>query len=131
MDCRRFGPAARGRDARKDADWLVIDSPAALHGKNLDHALKLVHRVIMPIAPSRYDIQASCDFLRDLSEFKTRAGTHPGWGCRYAHCAAATLEQFLQQLDLPVLTYLREAQIYVSAAFEGKSLFDSPPYQAH
>jgi chromosome partitioning protein len=45
--------------------------------------------------------------------------------------AAATLEQFLQQLDLPVLTYLREAQIYVNAAFEGKSLFDSPPYQAH
>ncbi len=39
------------------ADWLVIDSPAALHGKNLEHALKLlVHSVIVP---SLYDIQAA------------------------------------------------------------------------
>ncbi len=119
----------------KDADWLVIDSPAALHGKNLEHALKLVHRVIVPIAPSLYDIQASYDFLRDLSEFKTqRQGRIQVGvvGMRIAPRtrAAATLEQFLQQLDLPVLAYLREAQIYVNAAFEGKSLFDLPDHQA-
>src|SRR5512135_40559 len=39
-----------------NADWLVIDSPAGLHGKNLDHALKLVSKVIVPIAPSLFDI---------------------------------------------------------------------------
>src|SRR5512147_470605 len=30
------------------ADWLVIDSPAGLHGKNLEHALRLVHKVLVP-----------------------------------------------------------------------------------
>jgi chromosome partitioning protein len=44
--------------------------------------------------------------------------------------AAVTLEQFLEQLDLPVLGYLREAQIYVNAAFEGKSIFDVAPHLA-
>jgi chromosome partitioning protein len=93
-------------------DWLVIDSPAGLHGKNLDHALKLVHKVIVPIAPSAFDIQASRDFMEVLHP-RTRA--------------ALTLEQFLKGLDLPVLAYLREAQVYVNAAFEGKTLFDLPP----
>jgi chromosome partitioning protein len=117
------------------ADWLVIDSPAALHGKNLEHALKLVHRVIVPIAPSLYDIQASYDFLHALSDLKAarKGRVQVGVvGMRMAPRtrAAVTLEQFLTQLDMPVLAYLREAQVYVNAAFEGKSIFDLPPYQA-
>jgi chromosome partitioning protein len=124
-----------GKKRDKEADWLVIDSPAALHGKNLAHALKLVHRVVVPIAPSLYDIQASYDFLRRLSEEKAaRKGQIQigvvGMRMAPRTRAAATLEQFLQQLDLPVLAYLRETQIYVNAAFEGKSLFDLPPSQA-
>lgn len=116
-------------------DWLVIDSPAALHGKNLQHALKLVHRVVVPIAPSLYDIQASYEFLQALSEMKAarKGRVQVGVvGMRMAPRtrAAVTLEQFLQQLDLPVLAYLREAQIYVNAAFEGKSIFDLPPHLA-
>ena len=119
----------------RSADWLVIDSPAALHGKNLQHALKLVHRVVVPIAPSLYDIQASYDFLRALGEMKAarKGRVQVGVvGMRMAPRtrAAATLEQFLQQLDIPVLAYLREAQVYVNAAFEGKSIFDLPHYQA-
>ena len=38
--------------------------------------------------------------------------------------AAATLEKFLSQYDLPVLTYLRDTMVYVNAAFNGKSIFD-------
>jgi chromosome partitioning protein len=42
--------------------------------------------------------------------------------------AAATLEAFLAQFELPILTYLRDTQIYVNAAFNGLSLFDLPEY---
>ncbi|MEW5904647.1 MAG: ParA family protein [Pseudomonadota bacterium] len=116
-------------------DWLVIDSPAGLHGKNLEHALKLVHRVIVPIAPSAFDIQASRDFLELLHQEKAiRKGRIQigvvGMRMDPRTRAALTLEQFLQGLALPVLAYLREAQVYVNAAFEGKSLFDLPPSQA-
>lgn len=117
------------------ADWLVVDTPAGLHGKNLEHALKLAHKVIVPIAPSLFDIQATHDFLDILlNEKAIRKGqTFVGIvGIRMApHTrAATTLEQFISGLDLPVLAYLRETQIYVNAAFEGKSLFDLPHYLA-
>lgn len=116
-------------------DTLVIDSPAALHGKNLEHALKLVHKVIVPIAPSTFDIQASRDFLEVLHHEKVvRKGKIfigvVGMRMDPRTRAALTLEQFLKGLDLPVLAYLRETQAYVNAAFEGKTLFDLPPSQA-
>ncbi len=117
------------------ADVLVIDSPAGLHGKNLDHAIKLAHKIVVPISPSLFDIQASYDFLRELSEEKAarKGRVEIGVvGMRMAPRtrAAATLEQFLAQLEVPILAYLREAQIYVNAAFEGKSIFDLPHYMA-
>jgi chromosome partitioning protein len=113
-------------------DTLVIDSPAGLHGKNLEHALRLVHKVIVPIAPSAFDIQASRDFLEVLHHEKmVRKGKIfigvVGMRMDPRTRAALTLEQFLKGLDLPVLAYLREAQAYVNAAFEGKTLFDLPP----
>ena len=125
--------AAGGKSA--PADWLVIDSPAGLHGKNLEHALKLVHKVIVPIAPSLFDIQASREFLEILSHEKmVRKGKIfvgvVGMRMAPRTRAAMTLEQFIAGLDLPVLAYLRETQAYVNAAFEGKTLFDLPHHLA-
>lgn len=114
--------------------WLIIDSPAGLHGKNLDHAVKLVSRILVPISPSLFDIQASQDFLAELAEEKkVRHGKIDigvvGMRMAPRTRAAVTLEQFLHGLDLPVVAYLHETQRYVNAAFEGKTLFDLPPHQ--
>lgn len=132
-------PRIRLLDSKKahdqQADWLVIDSPAALHGKNLDYAVKLAHKIIVPIAPSLFDLQASCDFLQALAEEKAvrknkcQIGV-VGMRMEMRTKAAWALEHFLSTLDLPVLAYLRETQVYVNAAFEGKSLFDLPPHLA-
>ena len=113
--------------------WLVIDSPAALHGKNLEHALKLAHQVIVPIAPSLFDIRASQDFLAALqAEKSVRKGRAfvglVGMRVDARTRAGVTLETLMAQQDLPVLAYLRNAQNYVNAAFEGKSIFDMPPH---
>lgn len=117
------------------SDILLIDSPAGLQGKNLERALKLVQKVLVPIAPSLFDIQASQDFLAALSQLKiARKGRIEigviGMRMAPRTRAALTLETFLTQLDLPVLAYLREAKIYVNAAFEGKSIFDLPAHLA-
>ena len=114
-------------------DRLVIDTPAGLHGKNLAHAAKLAKKIIVPISPSLFDLHASRDFLKTLSDEKEARKCQIGVvGMRMSartHAAAA-LENFLAGLDLPILAYLRETQIYVNAAFEGKSLFDLPPHVA-
>lgn len=122
-------------EKQEKMDWLIIDSPAGLRGGNFEHALKLVHKVLVPISPSIFDIQASRHFLQQLSAEKlVRKGKVSigvvGMRMDPRTRAALTLEQFLQELDLPILAYLRETQAYVNAAFEGKSLFDLPPFQA-
>jgi len=116
-------------------DRLVIDSPAALHGKNLAHAIKLASKIIVPVAPSLFDLQASQDFLKILAEEKkARSGKCHigvvGMRMEMRTKAAWALEHFLATLDLPILAYLRETQVYVNAAFEGKSLFDLPHHIA-
>jgi len=112
----------------EDSDWLVIDSPAGLHGKSLVRALKLAHKVVVPIAPSLFDIRASQDFLAALHEEKAVRKGHAFVGVVGMRVdprtrAGVTLEGFMEQQELPVLTYLRNTQAYVNAAFEGKSLF--------
>ncbi|OZA30455.1 MAG: cobyrinic acid a,c-diamide synthase [Hydrogenophilales bacterium 17-61-9] len=124
------------RDGQKGgSDWLVIDSPAGLHGKNLEHALKLAHKVVVPIAPSLFDIRASQAFLAALHAEKTVRKAHAFVGVVGMRVdprtrAGVTLEQFMQQQDLPVLAHLRNTQHYVNAAFEGRSLFDLPLHVA-
>jgi chromosome partitioning protein len=132
-------PPIRTMESKKEEshrhDWLVIDSPAGLHGKNLEHAIKLASKIIVPVAPSLFDLQASRDFLKTLAdEKKVRSSKCQigivGMRMEMRTKASWALEHFLASLDLPILAYLRETQVYVNAAFEGKSLFDLPPYLA-
>ena len=124
------------REGQKgEADWLVIDSPAGLHGKMLDRALKLASKVVVPVAPSIFDIRASQAFLDALRAEKAVRKAHAyvgvvGMRVDVRTRAGVTLEQFMTQQDLPVLANLRNAQLYVNAAFEGKSIFDLPPHVA-
>jgi len=132
-------PPIRTLESKKEHerphDWLVIDSPAGLHGKNLAHAVKLANKIIVPIAPSMFDLHASRDFLKILAEEKAvrKNKCHigiVGMRMEMRTKAAWALEHFLDTLDLHILAYLRETQVYVNAAFEGKSLFDLPPHLA-
>jgi chromosome partitioning protein len=114
-------------------DWQVIDTPAGLHGKNLSHATRRAHNIIVPISPSLFDLNASREFLDVLAEEKNTRKCQIGVvGMRMnARTRAATLlEEFLAESGLPILAYLRETQVYVNAAFEGKSLFDLPAWQS-
>ncbi|HKB83604.1 MAG TPA: ParA family protein [Burkholderiales bacterium] len=134
-------PRVQRLDAKDDDEsaiprgpsWLVLDSAAGLHGKNLAHALKIAHKIIIPVQPSVFDMAATSAFLQTLLEEKA-VRKHKtfiaivGMRVNPRTRAAATLEAFLAQFNLPVLTYLRDTQVYVNAAFNGLSLFDLPEY---
>lgn len=129
----RLGERNGTGDAPKGSGWLVVDSPAGLHGKNLAHAIKLAERILVPVQPSLFDMAATGEFLAALLQEKSvrKHGAFIGIiGMRVdpRTRAAATLEVFLRQFDLPVLTYLRDTQLYANAAFNGLSIFDLPPY---
>ena len=121
------------REAAGPSDWLIVDSGAGTSGSNLAYSLvKQASKIIIPIAPSLFDLHASRDFLVTLLEEKKIRGSAceigvVGMRTAPRTRAAAALEYFLSTFDLPVLAYLRETQVYVNAAFEGKSVFDLPP----
>jgi chromosome partitioning protein len=117
----------------RGSSWLILDSAAGLHGKNLAHALKIAHKVIVPVQPSVFDMAATSTFLQALTEEKSVRKNKTFIGVVGMRVdprtkAAATLEAFLTQFRLPILTYLRDTQIYVNAAFNGLSIFDLPEY---
>lgn len=115
----------------KGVRHAVLDTPAGLHGKNLEKVIKLSARILVPVQPSLFDILATRDFLRDLvAEKAVRQGKTDiaviGMRVDARTRAASELERFLADVDLPVLTCLRDTQLYVQAAASGMTLFDLP-----
>ena len=109
----------------------VLDSPAGLHGRALERVLKAVSRVIVPVQPSFFDIAATRQFLELLLAEKAIRKERiqvaiVGMRVDARTRSAAELERFLSAYDLPVLTYLRDTQLYVQVAANGMTLFDFP-----
>jgi len=116
----------------KGTSHVVLDTPAGLHGKALEKVLKLSTRVIVPVQPSIFDMRATRAFLEALLDEKAvRKGRADvaviGMRVDARTRAAGELERFLAGFELPVLTYLRDTQLYVQTAAAGMTLFDLPP----
>ncbi len=130
-------PAILGWDAREEetpklahkVPWVVVDSPAGMHGKRLTEAVKLADKIVVPVQPSVFDMWATEDFIKTVLEEKA-IRKHRAFlaivGMRVdpRTRAAAMLEEFLSRFELPVLTYLRDTQNYMNAAALGECLFD-------
>lgn len=116
----------------KGTTHVVLDTPAGLHGWRFNDVLKLADHVIVPVQPSMFDILATQDFLRKLAdEKKIRHGEMKlgivGMRVDARTRAADQLQRFIEQLQLPVLTYLRDTQNYVQLAAHGLTLWDIAP----
>lgn len=110
-------------------DWLITDSPAGFRDDKLTDAVKKADYVIVPVQPSAFDTLATADFLAILDQEKA-IRKHKTFialvGMRVnarAH-SATKLAAFMDESGLTILTYLRNAQVYATAAELGISVFD-------
>jgi chromosome partitioning protein len=108
---------------------VVLDTPAGLRGKRLETMLRTVDRILVPVQPSIFDILATGEFLNELASQKRVASSRVRIGVVGMRVdtrtrAAQELERFCAGLDLPVLGYLRNSQLYIQAAAHGMSIFD-------
>jgi chromosome partitioning protein len=115
----------------KGITHVVLDTPAGLHGHALKDALKLADRVIIPVQPSLFDIYATQTFLGKLAERGVlkddgRVGVL-GMRVDARTRAAEQLQRFVEQLEIPVLGFLRDTQNYVQLAAHGLTLWDVAP----
>ncbi len=111
--------------------WLVIDSPAGLHGEALRDALRRADAMIVPVSPSAFDMVATQRFFAAIADYKpVREGALPialvAMRVDSRTHSATELEEFLKGLALPVVAHLRTTQIYVHCARDGLSVFDLP-----
>lgn len=111
----------------KGTSHVVLDTPAALHGKRLDAVLKLADRVLVPLQPSLFDIQATHPFIEQLTAHKRADRMQIGlvaMRVREHTISADQLRQFLALLPLPVIGELRDTQNYVQLSARGLTLWD-------
>jgi chromosome partitioning protein len=109
---------------------VVLDTPAGLHGKQLRDLLRSATKVVVPLAPSVFDIFATRAFLDELAEHRKASGLQVGIvGTRVDSrtIAAEQLHAFVKVLGLPVVAELRPTQNYVYLAARGLTLFDVAP----
>lgn len=132
-------PRIQGWDIAKDeivrppkgTTHVVLDTPAGLHDKKLDKVLAVADRVLLPLQPSLFDINASHAFLKELREHKRGAKVAViGNRVREGTISADQLRRFLDALGVPVLTMLRDTQLYVQLAARGATLWDVAPSRA-
>jgi chromosome partitioning protein len=112
------------------SSYAVLDTPAGLHGHRFDAVMKVADKLIIPLQPSLFDIQASFDFVAALRSHKRGAEVQVGLVAmrvkEHAH-STEQLHHFLSGLKLPLLTDLRDTQNYVHLAAHGLTLWDVAP----
>lgn len=115
----------------KGVTHVVLDTPAGLHDKKLDSVLAIAERVLVPLQPSLFDIQATHAFVQELRARKPKARVAVvGNRVKETTVSADHLRQFLDTLDVPVLAMLRDTQLYVQLAARGATLWDVAPSRA-
>ena len=131
-------PTIRGWDVAADdivrppkgTTHVVLDTPAGLHGKRLDAVLKIADRMLIPLQPSLFDIQATHAFVRAVREHRRGHEVVLGLvGMRVREHTRANerLHEYLATLPVPVVGWLRDTQNYVQLAAHGLTLWDVAP----
>ena len=128
-------PTIRGWDVESDhvvrppkgITHVVLDTPAGLHGKRLNAVMRIADRLLIPLQPSLFDIQATHAFVQALREHARGAEVTMGLvGMRVREHTLANehLHQYLSTLPVPVVAWLRDTQNYVQLAAHGLTLWD-------
>ena len=131
-------PPIRGWDVTVDAvlrppkgtTHVVLDTPAGLEGKRLDAVLNLADRLLIPLQPSLFDIQATHAFVQELRAHPRGAQVKLGLvGMRVREHTLANdqLQNYLSTVPVPVVAWLRDTQNYVQLAARGLTLWDVAP----
>lgn len=123
------------RHVPRNADYLIIDSPARAHGAELTELVKHAETILVPVLPSPIDIKAASEFVAELLGRGKVASRQAKVGLIANRVKENTiifdeLDEFLEKLKVPYVAALREAQNYIRAYQRGLGVHELPPYLA-
>jgi chromosome partitioning protein len=111
---------------------VVIDTPAAVKGAELQEFIQQADCIILPVLPSKGDIHAVAHFIEMLL-LDIKIKTYNAKVCVVANRVRRntkilkTLENFLTHIKFPFVTSFRETQNYIHAAQEGMGVCEMRP----
>jgi acyl dehydratase len=114
----------------KGTTHVVLDTPAGLHGKRLDAVMRIADRMLIPLQPSLFDIQATHAFVQEGAPHRAAPRSSWAWwacACVNTRKANEQLHHYLATLPVPVVGWLRDTQNYVQLAARGLTLWDVAP----
>lgn len=114
------------------ADLSVHDMPAACSIDDLKAAIVGEAYLLIPILPSPTDIKAGVRFLMALNRDPWVAESKLKVGLVANRVRSNTnyfkvLTSFLEQVNMPLITSIRDTQNYIRAMDGGVGIFDLPP----
>ncbi len=114
-------------------DYMIIDPPAALHGKHLANMLRRAESVIIPVLPSPMDMRAAETFIKTMKDSARITKKHAkmavvGNRVRTYTNIYSELEAFLKKRRVPVIGQLRDSMNYVRCVESGMGVHELPPY---
>ncbi|HXZ54092.1 MAG TPA: AAA family ATPase [Burkholderiales bacterium] len=125
------GGRIRGIEMHVPADTrqLLIDAPAGASGLLLQEMLARASNIVIPVAPSAFDIYATANFVKELllvGRIRSRSIRLAVVANRVRSSAQVyrPLERFLGSLSLPFLTRLTDSEVYLRAAETGFGVFE-------
>ncbi len=118
----------------RSADFVVYDTPAAVHGKELSAFLRRAQSIIIPVLPSPIDMRAATPFIQKVLDNGRVARKEARVAlianrCRENYNIYHQLDTYLRKVrKAPFISVLRETQNYVRAAERGLGIFELAPY---
>jgi chromosome partitioning protein len=111
---------------------LIVDTPAAVEPQRLPELTRAAAAIIVPVLPSDIDIHAAAKCISDLlliAKVKREQRRIAVVANRVKRNTVMyrSLMRFLETLDIPVVTTLRDSQNYVRASEGGVGLFEMKP----
>ena len=113
---------------------MIVDLPAAIEPELLYDLTYDANSILVPINPSEIDVYSAARFIADLLLVAQLHLRDHRLGIIANRARANTrsyrmLMRFLNSLQIPVVTELRDSQAYVAAAAQGMGVYDLPPHR--
>ncbi len=112
-----------------DAQRVIIDAPAGIRVGELAELVEDVRALVIPVLPSRIDLEASEAFMAEVAELprikrgKVAVGLVANRLKPWTTAAQQAVDE-IKRLPFPLVAQLRDTQGYVLMTGLGKSIFD-------
>ncbi len=113
----------------KGAQRIVVDAPAAIRPSDVDAFLDDIDAVLIPVLPSRIDLEASQHFIDGVAALprvkrgKVAVGIVANRLKPWTTASQLAVEE-MKAMPFPLVAQIRDSQAYVLMAGLGRSIFD-------